>query len=56
MTKVDIPTKNSIALEPKDYDYAHCYHDLIDFSGSHPRCYNCGIEFDDYGNPILERE
>lgn len=37
-------------------EYIHiCDHDIIEFAG-HPRCLDCGTEFDDYGNPILERE
>ena len=44
----------------KDREYIHvCDHEMIDFAPdarARPRCLDCGIEFDDYGNPILERE
>jgi hypothetical protein len=40
----------------REYNYI-CGHKMIDFAADRrPRCLGCGIEFDDYGNPILESE
>lgn len=54
MTKV-FPLSD-IWNEKKVREYIQiCYHEIIEFVGR-PRCLDCGIEFDGYGNPILERE
>jgi hypothetical protein len=54
MTKVF--SSSDIWNEMKDREYIHiCDHEIMEFVGR-PRCLDCGIEFDDYGNPILERE
>jgi hypothetical protein len=50
---VDQFSKIDIGIDNDDPDIPDCNHDLIDLTDpERPYCYQCGISFDGFGNPM----